>query len=149
MRLKNILFSAALIVCSCSAPSTQSDAELFMSRTEICFVVGHKDMLDFTTNGIQTSFNASKNIFRAGIPSYVEDMTTGNLVETVDKYFILALNSSIPASGTVNGKIYLKTDQISTGFRTYDSELEVKKTQGELVWLWDDSKKIGIVIRNK
>jgi len=149
MRIRALIFAALLVVCSCSAPDTESDEQLFVNRTGMCFVVGRKDMLDFSETGAQTSFNSSKNIYRAGIPTYVEDKSTGNQVETVEKYYILVLGSALPASGNVDGTIYLKSDKISAGFRTYEAHFEIKKTQGELVWLWDDTKKIGIVIRTQ
>lgn len=148
LRILACLTLLAYTASSCKEPHNASDLDLFSSRKDICVVVGRKDMIDFAGKEIQTSFNQSKHLYRAGLPKVQLDSTSGKMVETVEEYYILALESIPNAEGaTVSGSLHLKASTLSAGFRTYAVNMEVVKQEGSLAWLWDPSQKVGVIAR--
>ena len=82
---------------------------------------------------VQASFNPTKHIYRVGNAEYTE-------------YFILFLDSIPQTEGSsIKGSVLLRSSSLS---RTYSSlSFTVQKVQGSLVWLWDPSVSVGVVVR--
>lgn len=143
-----ILFAILLVSAACTDPNNVADVDVFRERKDICVVVGRKVMIDFESGNIQTSFNEAKHLYRAGRPVVQLDSTSGKMVETVEEYFVLSLQT-VPgeAGATMAGSLHLKAASLSSGFRTYTVNLEVLKKEGSLAWFWDPSQKVGVIAR--
>ena len=146
MKKAAVITASLAILLACQGPKTPGPLELFDNRDDICVVVGSKDMIDFGTEAPQYSYNPVKHIFRAGLPIIKKDSITNADIELVEQYFVLVLDAEPSSNGSaVNGTLSLKSNTIKSGFRTYTVQMQVRKRSENLVWLWDDTKKIGVI----
>lgn len=143
------LFHACLTAVSCKGPAATSDEDLFFNQPSVCMVVGTKEYIGPSSGILQTSCNAQKHIYRAGIPIILKDQNTGLDVEIVEEYFVAVLDAVPGESGSkVNGNISLKSNQLRSGYQTYPNvEFTIKKTENDLAWLWAAKEHIGLVIK--
>lgn len=137
-----------LLVCSCKAPVVPSDQDVFAGRTDVCLMVGYKDMIDFSAGDLQYSFNNSKHIYRAGFTASQDDASTGQVVQTVQQYYVLKVDEPLGEAGSaVKGNLVLCSPAISSGQRTYSiKEGTVLKADDTQVWIWDPSLHLGVVV---
>lgn len=141
-----IACGAILTAAACNGPAVPSDTDLFTAQEYPCVMVGKKLMLDAGPDA-QYSYNPSKIIFRAGPPVVTEAPEGDFKVETVDQYYVLQL-SALPKEGDaeVKGKLYLKAETLAKGFRTYDVNMAVIKSEDSRIWLWDSKLKVGTLV---
>lgn len=144
-RLTVIIISvcSAIGLCCCNGPYMPSDREVFLSRTSECMLVGYKDMIVFHQDSIQHSFNETKHLYRTGKITTKTEQSTGNTVELVEEFFILKLDSAPGDAGSEStGKLYLTSSSLT---RSYDNlHLKVLKRENGMIWMWDETKKLGI-----
>ena len=134
----------ALASSSCSGPYAPSAFTEFENRKSVCFMVGHKEMIDFSSGEIQYSFNNTRHQFRAGCAITLKDESSGGSLELVREYYVLNLEAVPADTGQkIKGKATLCTASIT---RDYEAEFEVIKKENSLFWLWDDKLKLGVVI---
>ncbi len=149
--MKRFAYIAVLMlsVCSCKAPVVPSDQEVFADRTDVCIMVGYKNMIDFSSGDMQYSFNESKHIYRAGVTLSQDEASTGQVVQTVQQYYVLHANGPIGEVGSsVTGNLVLCSPSISSGQRTYAiKEGTVLKADASQVWVWDPALHLGVIIR--
>lgn len=142
-----IILACAVILtaAACNGPATPSDIDLFTAQEYPCVMVGKKLMLDAGPDA-QYSYNPSKIIFRAGLPVITEAPEGQFKVETVEQYYVLQL-TALPKEGDaeVKGKLYLKAETLAKGFRTYDVNMAVIKSDDSRIWLWDSKLKVGVI----
>lgn len=138
----------ALCTVGCKAPYSPSDKELFEAREDICISVGYKQMIDFTPESLQYSYNPDKLLFRAGVSTTQIDGSTGYEVEIVQHFFVLKLNESLGVlDGDVTGTLYLTSDKLASGSRSYDIKNgKIIKISGNKAWIWDDVLRLGVVV---
>lgn len=138
------LLLAAMLV-SCKAPYRTPYEEVLDSRSDVCILVGSRDMIDFTYGPVQTSFNPVKHSYRAGVCLLKQDSGSDSWVEVMEEYFSLMLDAEPKAADEqVGGTLYLRTVSLS---RSYEAKFKVRKVEKGLAWLWDDTLKLGVVVR--
>lgn len=138
----------AFCVLGCKAPYTPSDKTLFEEREDISISVGYKQMIDFSAENLQYSFNPDKAIFRAGVSVSQMDASTGYEVEVAQHFFVLKLDNPLGAlDSDVTGTLYLTTDKLAAGSRSYTIKNgKVIKLSENKVWIWDDVLRLGVVV---
>lgn len=148
-----LLAVLAMMAAGCNPPYSPSNQDVFLGQKDICMVAGQKEYIGGSGTMVQSSFNASKYLYRGGNVEQDRDAATGCLVDIINEYFVLMLNSVPGEAGTkVNGSLYLKHKSLPNSFRTYGSkdkpvEFEVLKVEEGKAWLWATSIKIGVVVR--
>lgn len=151
--IKHIILLAFIALCSCNPPYSPSNQDIFLEQKDICMVVGVKEYIGGQGKAIQSSCNPSKHLYRGGNVEQNKDEATGCIVDIVNEYFVLMLDSRPSEAGAkVNGSLYLKHKSLPNSFRTYGSkekpvEFEVLKAEEGKAWLWATSIKIGVVIK--
>ncbi|MBQ0097066.1 MAG: hypothetical protein KBS53_05385 [Bacteroidales bacterium] len=144
---------AALLLAGCRAPFVPSDKDVFLNQTDVCMVAGRKEYIGGSTGRTQSSYNPTRHLFRGGNIDVVKDTVLNVTVETVNSYFVLMADAVPGSVGTeVSGVLYLKHPSLPNSYRTYGTganpaSFEVIKEEKNMVWLWENKLKIGIVIR--
>jgi hypothetical protein len=131
--IKRLLYiiGAALALTACR----HDVDEVLLGRSDISLTIKDELLVSFNENTCQLGYNTDRNEFR------VYDEKFAN-------WFILKCS----ADPTSEGK-KIKADLEYTTDKDVKSltglELSVVKTSPEgLIWLWEDEKKIGIIIKN-
>lgn len=151
--IKYSILAAVIALCSCNPPYSPSDQDIFLEQKDVCMVAGMKEYIGGGGRLIQSSFNPSRHMYRGGDVEQNKDEATGCIVDIVNEYYVLTLDSTPSDAGTkVNGSLYLKHRSLPNSFRTYGTkdkpvEFEVLKAEGGKSWLWASSIKIGVVIK--
>lgn len=143
--------AAMAVAVSCNGPETLSDEETFAEMTDVCILVGYKQMIDFSKGDLQYSFNNTKNIYRAGVTQTQRDEAEGIDVQTVQEYYVLRTEKPLGEAGeAVAGQLVLCSGALSSGMRSYDiKDGKVLKTGDGLVWIWDSEIHLGLVVAVK
>ena len=132
---------------SCKQQEMIPFQEVFQEHNDICIVVGIKEMIDFSSGCTQTQFNPSTHVFRSSLGKIQEDLSDGSMVEIVQEYFVVKLDCNPLAVGDeVHGEVILNSDELDRNYTNVN--FTVVKTSDKLVWLWDDTIKLGVVIRS-
>lgn len=136
---------------SCNGPDTLSDEETFAGMTDVCIMVGYKQMIDFSAGDLQYGFNNTKNIYRAGVTVTQRDENEDLDVQTVQEYYVLRTEKPLGEAGeSVRGQLVLCSSALSSGMRTYEiKDGKILKTGDGLVWLWDSEIHLGLVVAVK
>lgn len=137
------LLTAMLV--SCKAPYRTPYEEVLDTRSDVCILVGPRDMIDFTYGPVQTAYNPVKHSYRAGVCLLKQDGSSDSWVEVMEEYFSLILDADpLTVQEQVSGTLYLRTVSLS---RSYDATFKVRKVEKGLAWLWDETLKLGVVVR--
>lgn len=154
LKILNVAFCLVFLhLTGCKVPFVPSDKEVFLGRTDVCMVAGQKEYIGPASGKIQSSYNPTRRLFRGGNIEVALDTTLNLSVETVSSYFVLIANAVPEAVGTsVDGILYLKHPSLPNSYRTYGTDskpasFEVIKEENNLVWLWENNLKIGVVVR--
>ena len=137
---------AVLSLSGCTVHLESDYKSLFTSREDVCLLVGHKDMIDFTSGPVQMECNPVKHTYRGAVCVYRTDVQNKTEVELVKDYYTLILDKTPAVVGDkLNGKLYLRTTDLN---RSYDDmEMEVVKMSDSLAWIWCEKSKLGITVR--
>lgn len=137
----------------CRAPFVPSDKDVFLQQTDVCMVAGQKEYIGGATGRTQSSYNPTRHLFRGGKVDVAVDSVLKCTVETVNSYFVLMADAVPEGMGnSVSGILYLKHPSLPNSYRTYGTDakpasFEVIKEEDNLIWLWENSLKIGVVVR--
>lgn len=132
---KAYIISAVIAIISASScvDNTLTEIDFVSSSGDIGLKVNGKVMLSYKAGTHQCSYNDEGAVFR------VSD-------DTFNNYFIVDCKGKTP---TVTGESITATLTYTTIDDTPQTQcsFSVSKISGEKIWLWDDSKKIGAVVR--
>lgn len=142
------ILAMAFALGACKGPQEPSDYEIFQAREDVCFMVGYKDMIDFSQGNLQFSYNPMKNIYRAGISVVMMDESSGLEVEIGQQYFVLQLEAgNLEVGSAVKGKIQLCSDKLANGSRSYTlTDAKLIKADLSKLWIWDDNLRLGMIV---
>lgn len=146
MRKIAIAITALLCFSACNQSTTTDFRAIFREKGDICFVVGPKNMIDFSSGNIQSEFNKGKMTYKAGVGNIQYDPSANKQVEIVEEYYVVVLdkeaNSKVDETYTAN--VLLCSAALS---RTYSANFTTIRADEDKIWLWDDALKLGIVVR--
>lgn len=157
-KLKILNAALCLVIlqfAGCKAPFVPSDKDVFLQQTDVCMVAGQKEYIGGATGKTQSSYNPTRHLFRGGNVDVAVDSVMKYTVETVNSYFVLMADAVPEGVGnSVSGILYLKHPSLPNSYRTYGTDtkpanFEVIKEEGGLAWLWENSLKIGVVVRKE
>jgi len=146
MKKFSLIILAVVAICACGKDTHTDFRSVFEQREGICFVVGSKDMLDFTKGNVQCEYNNLKCTYRAGLGVIKYDLTDFTYAEIMEEYYVVILDST--PTGKVEEKhkatVLLRSTSLS---RQYDANFVTVKSSDEYLWLYDDSLKLGVVVK--
>lgn len=134
MKNAYIIFAviAFLSVSSC-VDNTLTETYFVSSYGDVGLTVNGKVTLSYKAGFHQCSYNDEKAVFR------ISD-------DTFNNYFIVDCKGKIPSAPGESVAATLTYTTIDDTPRT-QCTFSVSKISGDKIWLWDDSKKIGAVVR--
>jgi hypothetical protein len=131
--IKRLLYiiGAALALTACR----HDVDEVLLGRSDISLTIKDELLVSFNENTCQLGYNTDRNEFR------VYDEKFAN-------WFILKCSADPTSEGQkIKADLEYTTDKDVKSLTGL--ELSVVKTSPEgLIWLWEDEKKIGIIIKN-
>lgn len=131
--IKRLLYiiGAALALTACR----HDVDEVLLGRSDISLTIKDELLVSFNENTCQLGYNTDRNEFR------VYDEKFAN-------WFILKCSADPTSEGQkIKADLEYTTDKDVKSLTGL--ELSVVKTSQEgLIWLWEDEKKIGIIIKN-
>ncbi len=125
------IIGAALALTACR----HDVDEVLLGRSDISLTIKDELLVSFNENTCQLGYNTDRNEFR------VYDEKFAN-------WFILKCSAAPTSEGQkIKADLEYTTDKDVKSLTGL--ELSVVKTSPEgLIWLWEDEKKIGIIIKN-
>lgn len=124
------IFAVALFVAACN----NDVEEILLGRSDISLTVKGELMMSFNENTCQLGYNSEKNEFR------VYDDKLAN-------WFVLRCNASPDTEGqVVTADLEYTTSNDLKTHKGLEFSVEQVKSGG-LIWLWNEDKRIGIVVK--
>lgn len=129
------IISIAVFMTFLSSCDRFQPEDILLPKSEISLTIKGEDQIRYDQESWQLGHNAERNEFRA-----VSDKLTD--------WMILRCNAA-PSTVGQSVKAYLEYTTSDDTKKLNDMTFTVEKTSPDgLIWLWNDDKKIGIVIKS-
>lgn len=129
-RTAGLLFAVCLLLCGCKPDIS---IETFSSSDQIRLEVNGNIVMNYSAGNCQLAFNRQKCEFRVS-------------TDTMSDYFIVRL-SEIPTSEGQSVSAFIEWTTDYSIVRKNGITLDPVRIQGDKIWLWNRTDKIGTVIK--
>lgn len=124
----------SVLTCLLSGCSIYSPDEILLQRSDISLTEKGQTEVDFDPASVQFGFNDSRNEYRA----YDDKLST---------WFVIRC-SETPASEGQEVSAYVEWAGKNSSKAYQDLAFRVEKMDAERIWMWNESNRIGIIVKN-
>lgn len=131
---RHITAILSILTFVCAGCNTAEPEEVLLPREDISLTIRGKLHISFSSDTFQTGFNEQRNEFR------VTDDKLG-------EWFVLRCSEMPVETGQeLNGSLEYSTDTVPQKHDRLTFSVQKMSDDG-LIWLWNETRKIGIVVK--